>query len=380
MTEPVWIVVDKTANNNLLKIVVIPLVIVLGFVGLGVAVFERVTGIGSAISAYREGEEKCRKYGLFATAEELNREYNVPSVTSAGEQLRDALKTYNLALGKDPKVANEINFLAKPDGRSKVAKSEVLDSFWKRIEPIRDQKVIRIPREFREGYAMLLPEYTYYRQAAQHTLNRALITTSPAEALSLLKDVAWLRGHITDNYESQFPALVARGVLRQEMKVATLLLAGPERNQAFVEHAKELLAAEVMNQNLGFGLKYELFSLLQIHDPSYPAAKVFADLGIRQSDPQFEEWEKWRKYPRIEVAWKSTAMDIVSYGFEELKAHPPKNFLDQEKFLEKLDSRQMRFGQVPATAWYPWHPFGFEDRKPFDDAKAELQKTLAKLP
>ncbi|MEI7576359.1 MAG: hypothetical protein WCK51_05660 [Armatimonadota bacterium] len=358
----------------------IPTVIALGLAGVGIVVFERQTGIGPAIAAYRDGEEKCQKYGLFATADELNREYNVPSATYAGEQLRDALKAYNLALGKDPKVANEINFTAKPDGRTTVAQSEILDSLWKRIEPIRDQKVIRIPREFREGYAMLLPEYTYYRQVAQHTLNKALTTASPAEALSLMKDVAWLRSHITDNYESQFPALVARGILRQEMKVATRLLTRLERDQDLVEHAKKLLATEVMNQNLKFGLKYELFSLFQINDPSYPAAKVFSDLGIRPSDPQFEEWGKWRKYPRIEAAWKSTAMDIVSYGYEELQSNPPRSFADQEKFREKLDARQMRFGQVPATAWYPWHPFGFEDRRPFDDAKAELQRTLTKLP
>ena len=374
------LIVIEAGQRKWVKVIVLPLSIVLGLAGVGIVIFERQTGIGSAISAYRDGEEKCRTYGLFTTADELNREYNVPSATYAGEQLRDALKAYRLALGKDSKVANELNFLARPAGGMTVAKSEVLVSFWKRIEPIRDQKVIRIPREFREGYAMLLPEYSYYRQAAQHTLNKAIITASPAEALSLMKDVAWLRSHISDNYESQFPALVARGVLRQEMKVATLLLARSERNQAFVEHAKELLATEVMNQNLGFGLKHELFSLFQIHDPSYPAAKVFADLGILPSDSQFEEWAKWRKYPRIEAAWKSTAMDIVSYGYEELKSNPPRSFVEQEKFREKLDDRQMRFGKVPATAWYPWHPFGFEDQRPFDDAKAELQRTLAKLP
>ncbi len=363
-----------------MKTVVLPLSVAVGLAGIGIVVFERMTGIGQAISAYREGEEKCRKYGLFATGDELNREYNVPSATYAGELLRDALKAYNLALGRDSRVANELNFSAKPEGASKTEKSEVLVSFWTRIEPIRDQKVIRIPREFREGYAMLLPEYTYYRQVAQHTLNKALITASPAEALSLMKDVSWLRGHITDNYESQFPAPVARGILRQEMKVATLLLTRLERHKALVEHAKKLLITEVMNQELEFGLKYELFSMLQICDRDYPAAKVFTDLGILPSEPRFEEWAKWRKHPRIEAAWKSTAMDIVSYGYEELQSNPPRNFVEQEKFREKLEGRQMRFGEAAATAWYPWHPFGFEDQRPFDDAKAELQRTLAKLP
>ncbi len=367
---------DQVGRRNWVKIVVIPLVVAVGLSGVGIAVFEHSTGIGQAISAYREGEERCRKYGLFATAEELNREYNVPSEVYGGEQLLAALKDYNRALGKDPMIANKLSILATPSKVGEFPRAPAIDAFWKQIEPLRKEKSLRIPRDFREGYAMLFPEFLWYRQAAQHTLNRAMFVSDSEEALRLLKDVAWLRSHVTDNYESDFPEMVARGILRSEMEVTAMLSARTPPPPGVREHAAQLLAVEPMGQGSFFRLKVELTSMFHVCDRNYPAEKVFADMGIKPADSQFSEWLKWRKYPRIEKAWKSAAMDIVSYGYEELKAHPPKNFEDQVKFREKLDSRQMRFGYAAATAWFPWHPIGIEDTKPFLDARTKLQQAL----
>ena len=375
---------EKTANNNLLKIVVIPLVIVLGLVGLGVAVFERVTGIGSAISAYREGEEKCRKYGLFATAEELNREYIVPSATAGGELLRAALVDYQRALVKNPdedyKAGYKANGRPTPAQTTLPGNDRALVEFWKRVAPLRNERVLRIQRDFREGYGMLVPEYSYYRLVADNTLDTALVTRDMAEALRLLKDVAWLRTHVTDNYESDFPAMIASRILSKEMlNVDDMLnLRGP--NAALVKYAKELSATNPMDQGAEFRLKVELASMFQVCDPSFPAQKVFKDMGILPSDTQFTEWAKRRKYPRIERACKSTAMDIASYGYEQLKANPPKSLDDQFMFRVRLDGRQRHFGNATATAWSPWHPFVAEDVQRINKARATLQKTLAKLP
>lgn len=370
---------DTTAKTNLLKIVVIPLVIALGLIGLGVAIFEQVTGIGPAISAYREGEEKCRKYGIFATAQELNLEYNDPAKILGGAVLQRAVAQYAKEVQASGSVSAKLNL--SPVGSTQVDEySQSLLDFWTALEPFVGKGSVRIPRDFRKGYAMLFPEYAYIRRVCLHSLNSVIVETNPERQIEMLSRVGWLRRQMAEDIAMDFSASLAGRILTDEMDTVRVLIKRRPTDRRFVELGQTLLKSEPVPTGIDFRLKADLHGMMQVIEPDYPIEKVLTDLGLRKDDPQWANWLKWRRYPRSHPAWKSTAMDIVSFGYEELRRNPPKNLEQYSKFRELLDNREMRFGYAPAVGWSAFHLIGIEDPKPFRAAQTQLRKEIAKHP
>lgn len=370
---------ERDSRKSWVKLLALPAIVVATVAFIVIAFFEHRNGILPAISACREGEEKCQKYGLIAAAEDLNREYNDLSKIEAGDQLRSALDTYF----KSTKANERVNVKLDPgkDLQTALKASEQpLENFWQAAAPLRNLPVITIPRDFRQGYEMWFPEYNAFRRVAIHSLNSALHTPNEARRIESLKDVAWLRERLCDNYESDLPFMIAREILRQEMDVTRALITRRPSDSALRDHARELLKSEPVPHGIEFRLKADHCSMLQALEPDYPLEKVMTDMGIRTDEPLFANYKKWRRYPRSKTAWKSVAYDVISFGYEELHRNPPKTYQEWTNYRKTVDWRQMRFGEMAATGWTMFHQMGYEDVQPFKDAKSSLLKTLAKHP
>jgi len=256
-------------------------------------------------------------------------------------------------LSMDPeakKVVSKLNDTTVPLSTEELKQGvEKVAYLLPEIDRATTAKTCRFKRDYRLGYAVLLPEYATMRQVSRIKLAQAELALAEGDrvgAVEELKRAANVAQHCGSD-RNEISTAVRAWVEEEVMKVVRDLKPSRAEASEILEHLGELPDAR---KEIGSHLALYRYTMSTVASES-DWAQVQTDLGLRKEDLQNVPWQDWL-YRRGFVQ-KSTDLSILR-SMRMAAESVPANPTSLGDFAEYTKRRQELYG-----AWTPMRDIFF---------------------